>query len=71
MTAARPARRKPAAAQMDFISPEEGRSILDEQARELLGMSGEAFAARWDAGMMPDPDRPAVISVAMLLPLAR
>jgi hypothetical protein len=56
---------------VDFITPEEGRAILDQQARELLGMSGEDFAGQWAAGTFPDPDRPAVISVAMLLPFAR
>jgi len=71
VTAERPAKSKPRRAPMNFITPEEGRAILDQQARELLGMSGEEFAARWAERSIPDPDRPAVISVAMLLPLAR
>jgi hypothetical protein len=67
--AARPTKRKQTE-QMDFISPEEEWVIFGEQAREVLGMSGEEFAAQWAAGTFPDPDRPAIISVAMLLPRA-
>lgn len=52
------------------LSVEEGRQLLDEQARRYLHMSGAEFARRWVAGEL-DPDaRPDVMRVAMLLPLA-
>ncbi|MCP9490467.1 MAG: hypothetical protein MSC31_11415 [Solirubrobacteraceae bacterium MAG38_C4-C5] len=52
------------------LSVEEGRQLLDEQARRYLQMSGAEFAGRWVAGEL-DPDaRPDVMRVAMLLPLA-
>jgi len=54
-----------------FITREEGQAILDEQARRSLGMSGADFARAWRAGKIKDPDRPEVMHVAMLLPLAR
>ena len=48
----------------------EGAELLDRQARKYLGMSGDEFAAKWRAGELdPDAD-PAVMRVAMLLPLA-
>jgi hypothetical protein len=54
------------------VSLEEGRAILDRQARRCLNMSGDEFARAWDAGEFDDdPDRPEVIDVAMLLPFAR
>ncbi len=54
------------------ISQAEGRTILDRQARRYLGMSGEEFTRAWDAGEFDDdPDRPDVMHVVMLLPLAR
>lgn len=53
-------------------SEEEGRVIFDEAARRLLGMSGEDFLRRWDAGKFADdPDRPEVIEIAMMIPLVR
>jgi hypothetical protein len=53
------------------ISPSEGRRLLDRQARRLLGMTGTAFMRRWDRRQIKDPDRPEVMRVAILLPLAR
>ncbi len=50
----------------------EGRAIFDEAARCHLGMSGDEFLRRWDAGeFADDPDRPEVIDVAMMIPLVR
>jgi hypothetical protein len=40
-------------------------------ARENLGMSGEEFVRRWNAGDIPDPDRTEVLVVAMLLPFMK
>jgi hypothetical protein len=53
-------------------SPHEGRNLFDRLARRELGMSGEEFIRAWEAGVFDDdPDRPEVMRVAMLLPLAR
>lgn len=52
------------------LTPEQGRQILDDKARQYLGLSGDEFRARWEAGDLdPDAD-PNVMRVAMLLPLA-
>jgi hypothetical protein len=54
------------------VSAKEGREIVDRAARRHLNMSGEEFLKAWDAGAFDDdPDRPEVMSVAMLLPFAR
>lgn len=46
--------------------------MLDRQARQYLGMSGEEFARAWEAGELDQrADRPEVMRVAMLLPLGR
>jgi hypothetical protein len=51
---------------------EEGRKIFDAAARRHLGMSGDEFLRRWDAGeFADDPDRPEVIEVALMVPLVR
>ena len=33
-----------------IVTPEEGRRMYDEAARKWMGMSGEEFLRRWDAG---------------------
>lgn len=55
------------------VTEQDGLSMLDEQARARLGISGEEFLHRWDAGEYagPESDRPDVVKVAMLIPLAR
>lgn len=54
------------------LSQEEGRAILDRQARHYLGMSGDEFMRAWNAGEFDDDsDRPEVMRVAMLIGLAR
>jgi hypothetical protein len=50
---------------------EEGRRLFDERARELLGISGEEFLRRWDAGEYTDAVDPAVNAVALLIPFGR
>lgn len=52
------------------LTPEQGRQLLDDKARQYLGMSGEEFRARWEAGEIAADDEPDVMRVAMLLPLA-
>ncbi len=54
------------------VSAEEGREIVDQAARRYLNMTGEEFIAAWNGGKFDDdPDRPEVMRVAMLLPFAR
>lgn len=35
---------------VEFIDDDEAWRIFDEQARATLGLSGEEFARKWDAG---------------------
>ncbi|MCL4544781.1 MAG: hypothetical protein M1118_09335 [Chloroflexi bacterium] len=57
---------------MHVLTPTEAWESFDEAARRYVGMSGEAFIATWDAGGFgEDPDRPALIRVAMLRPVGR
>lgn len=58
------------------LSREEGRQLFDRQARRYLGISGEEFLKKWDAGEYGDPDDrtqnpPGVMQLAMLLPFVR
>ncbi len=58
-----------------ILSPEEGRAYFDEASRNLLGISGEEFLRRWDAGVYRDtPDIPesnGIRRMAMMIPFAR
>src|SRR5205823_3555530 len=55
----------------DYITDEEAAEVLEEQAQQNLHMSWRAFVAAWEAGEIPNPDRPEVIDLLALLPLAR
>jgi hypothetical protein len=60
----------------EVFSAEEGWELLNRQAQRYLGMDGETFIKRWDAGEFDDPDDrskhgPEVMRVATLLPLVR
>ena len=61
--------------QVRRLNPEESRQFFDEQARKALGMSGDEFLRRWDAGefdaIADDPDHPEIMHLAMLIPFAR
>lgn len=35
---------------VDLLTPEEAADLFDAEARRLLGVSGEEFLRRWDAG---------------------
>ena len=59
------------ARQSHLLSQEERWEIFDRQARRYLGMSGDEFLRAWEAGALDDLDRPEVMRVVMLLPLAR
>jgi hypothetical protein len=52
------------------LSREQGQELLDQRARQFLGMSGEEFRRRYEAGEL-DPDNDNVLRVAMLLPFGR
>jgi len=58
--------------QLRELTLEEGRALVDRLARRHLGMSGEAFMRAWEAGELDEQaERPEVVYMAMLLPLAR
>src|SRR5215210_5234989 len=42
--------------QIRELSKEEGREMFDRAAQRKLGISGEEFLRRWDAGDYDDPD---------------
>ena len=58
---------------VDFVIPEEAREIFDRRARMELGISGEEFLRRWDAGeydSIPDtPDGWKIARMSMMMPL--
>lgn len=56
-----------------WMSDEQAHALFERAAREELGMSGEEFLRRWDAGEWRDTwdDIPAVRSVQMMIPLVR
>ncbi|MFT4038675.1 MAG: hypothetical protein QM692_10885 [Thermomicrobiales bacterium] len=58
-----------------FLTEEQGRALFDRDARKALGISGEEFLRRWDAGeYTPIPDTPEGWPIARLwmsLPLVR
>ena len=56
-----------------ILTEEEGRILFDETARRLLGISGEEFVHRYDAGYYDDkPDmHEEVIELHLMLPLVR
>ena len=58
-------------AQSLTLSPEEARAWFDKQARELLGISGEEFVRRLDAGEYVDiPDDAGDADIIYLATLA-
>ncbi|MGH2560293.1 MAG: hypothetical protein ACRDJH_14615 [Thermomicrobiales bacterium] len=57
-----------------LFDPEEGRQMFDEAAREWVGMSGEEFIRRWEAGEFAEiPDDEAhrrYVDLVLMIPLA-
>ena len=51
-----------------ILTREEGKRLLDQQARHFLKMSGDEFLRKWNAKEFDDPDRPEVMQVAFLAP---
>ena len=58
-----------------WVTPEEGREIFDAEARRMMGISGEEFLRRWDAGeyreIADTPGNLHIMDLAFLIPLAR
>jgi hypothetical protein len=71
----KPATKKRTAGGIQWMTPEEGRQYFDEQARRRLGISGEEFLRRLDAGeyrdIPDDPEHWPIIEVSMLVDFAR
>jgi hypothetical protein len=57
--------------QIRELSPEEWDQLVDEKAREYLGMSRQEFERRLKSGEIDIDDSPAVTRIAMMLPLHR
>jgi DNA-directed RNA polymerase specialized sigma subunit len=54
------------------LTREEGRALLDREARRYLGMSADEFIQAWESGKFADnPDQSDVMYVALLLPFAQ
>lgn len=55
------------------LTAAEARALFDENARHYLGISGEEFQRRWDAGEYRDnderQDHASIWNVAILLPM--
>jgi hypothetical protein len=57
--------------EVEEISLDDGRRMLDEAARQYLNMSGDEFVAAWNEDRFTDPDSLRVQQVAALLPFGR
>ncbi len=61
--------------EIKWLTPEEGRAIFDEEARRVMGMSGEEFIRRWESGEYKDIADTSghlhIMRLAMLIPLVR
>jgi hypothetical protein len=58
------------------VSAEEGRALFDGRARETVGMSGDEFIRRWDAGEFRPvacntPEGRKINRLVMLMPFGR
>ena len=53
-----------------WLTEEEARARFDEEARRVMGMSGEEFLRRWAAGefdaIADDPDHPEIMELHMI-----
>lgn len=54
---------------LEVLDQEEGRQLLDEQARKYFDMTGDEFSRSYCAGQI-DIDDPNGLMVSMLLPIA-
>lgn len=53
-----------------YITRVEGARLLDQRAREYLGMSGKEFKRRYREGTIEDPERSEVLLVSLLIPMS-
>lgn len=54
------------------LTEQEAQEMFDRACQRRLGMSGEEFLRRWDAGEWPDPDAvPGVFGISGLISLVR
>lgn len=60
---------------VDILNREEGEALFDAETRKLLGISGDEFLRRLDAGQYEGPDETPearkVNGLVMMLPFAR
>ena len=60
---------------VELYDPEETRRAFDAETRRLVGMSGDEFIRRWDAGefgaLADDAEHPEVMRLALLIPFGR
>lgn len=67
--------RREALPRLRYVGKVEGRKMLDRQAKKLLGISGDEFLRRWDAGeyaeQMEDLDCPTIQRLSRLISFAR
>lgn len=58
-----------------WVTPEEGRRIFDEAARKWIGISGDEFIQRWEAGeyaeIPDDLEHRRYLELSLMIPLAR
>ena len=55
--------------QAEFLTEAEARKAFDHVARRSLGLSGEEFLRRWDAGdYSDDPERPGLMETVLAFP---
>jgi len=58
--------------QVRELTQAEGQALLDREAKRTLGISGEEFIRRYEAGEFnAQAERREIVHLAMLLPLAR
>jgi hypothetical protein len=66
---------EPTCTPIRWLDDDEGRAFFDAQAQAQLGISGDEFLRRWDAGefaaLVDDPEHPALRRLAALIPFAR
>lgn len=54
-----------------FLTQNAAWVLFTQRTQEYLGIDGEEFLRRWDAGEYADTDTPDIIELYMLIPLVR
>ncbi len=62
---------QPTNGRIHVSTDQEWWALVDRAARHYLNMSADEFLQAWEQGEFKDADRPAVLRVAMLLPIDR